>query len=57
MKQIWTIVFLIMIPLFIASGVFIWEGLIPPPRVLGSMCFGIAILALERMFFYAGLIK
>lgn len=57
MKQIWALIFLIMIPLFIASGLFIWEGLIPPPRVLGSMCFGIAILALERIFFYVGLIK
>jgi hypothetical protein len=56
-KQIWALVFLLMAPLFIASGIFIWEGLVPPPRVLGSMCFGIAALAVERLFYYTGLIK
>lgn len=57
MKSMWALIFLIMTPLFIASGMFIWEGLIPPPRVLGAMCFGLAALAVERLFFYAGLIK
>ncbi|ANA49607.1 hypothetical protein BI049_gp126 [Salmonella phage vB_SnwM_CGG4-1] len=56
-KQIWVLVFLVMAPVFIASGVFIWEGLTPPPRVLGAICFGIAVLAVERLFFYTGMIK
>ncbi|AGE48220.1 hypothetical protein CPTAKMNP4_258 [Salmonella phage vB_SenM-AKM_NP4] len=56
-KTIWATVFIIMIPLFIVSGMFIWEGLAPPSRVLGAMCFGIAALSLERLFSYSGIIK
>lgn len=56
-KQIWALIFLLMAPLFLASGIFIWEGLIPPPRVLGGMCFGIAALAIERLFHYVGIIE
>ncbi|WKV23603.1 hypothetical protein SEA1_gp0255 [Salmonella phage SEA1] len=56
-KQIWVLVFLVMAPVFIASGMLIWEGLTPPPRVLGAMCFGIAALVVERLFFYTGMIK
>ncbi|UFK27119.1 hypothetical protein LG358_00098 [Escherichia phage UoN_LG358_1] len=56
-KTIWVTMFIIMIPLFIVSGMFIWEGLAPPPRVLGAVCFGIAALAVERLFFYTGMIK